>query len=152
MTEIRVSAHRRIQAPADAVYRCIANYRDRHHRFLPPAFSEYRVLHGGYGAGTVVTVNITAAGRTRLYHLEVSEPIPGTLVQEVDSRSSLTTRFQVLPGGSGCEVTIATRWQGTAGIGGFFERLAAPLVTRRLFQDELRKLEEYAQREGSAYS
>jgi hypothetical protein len=144
MTEIRVSAHRWMNLSAEVVYQCIANYRDHHHRFLPPAFSDYHVLQGGHGTGTVVSVNITAAGRTRFYRLEVTEPIPGRMVQEVDTRSSLVTRFQILPAATGCDVVIATRWQGSGGVGGFFERLSAPIVTRRLFQDELRRLEEYA--------
>jgi len=144
MTEIRVTARRYINAPADVIYKCIANYRDHHHRFLPPAFSQYQVVQGGYGTGTVVTVDVTAAGRTRSYRLDVTEPIPGQLVQEVDRQSSVVTRFQVLPNGTGSDVVIGMRWQSGGGLSGFLERLGAPWVTRRLLDDELRRLEDYA--------
>src|SRR5437588_674705 len=41
---VRVAAERSIDAPADVVYQCIANYQE-HHRpegFLPPSFSDFR--------------------------------------------------------------------------------------------------------------
>jgi uncharacterized protein YndB with AHSA1/START domain len=40
MAELRVTAEREIAAPAETVYRCIADYQTHHPRFLPPAFSE----------------------------------------------------------------------------------------------------------------
>jgi hypothetical protein len=46
-----VSAEGMVDAPADAVYRCIADMRDHHPRFLPPAFSDFQVESGGTGAG-----------------------------------------------------------------------------------------------------
>ena len=53
MSESRVVVERVVGAPAELVYRCIADF-DRHHpRFLPPAFSQFRVEEGGVGAGTV---------------------------------------------------------------------------------------------------
>jgi len=41
-------------------------------------------------------------------------------------------------------VRIASRWEGAGGIGGFFERLFAPRVLRRLYADELARLDAYA--------
>jgi hypothetical protein len=50
VSELRVVAERAVGAPADLVYRLIADY-DRHHpRFLPPAFSQFPVEAGGVGA------------------------------------------------------------------------------------------------------
>ena len=48
------SAERVIDAPADVVYRCLADYTHRHRpgAFLPPAFSNQEVLSGGVGDGT----------------------------------------------------------------------------------------------------
>lgn len=48
MSEIRIQAERLLDAPAPVVYRCLADYQNHHDRFLPPAFSEYRVEHGGW--------------------------------------------------------------------------------------------------------
>jgi hypothetical protein len=41
-------------------------------------------------------------------------------------------------------VRIETRWQGARGIGGFFERLFAPRFLRRLYADELDRLDRHA--------
>ena len=43
MAELRTAAERLIAAPPDRVYRYIADYREHHPRFLPPAFSDFRV-------------------------------------------------------------------------------------------------------------
>ena len=47
MARMQVSAERTVDAPADAVYRYIANMREHHPRFLPPAFSDFQVEPGG---------------------------------------------------------------------------------------------------------
>lgn len=65
MAEIRVVAERLIGAPADDVYRYIADFREHHPRFLPPAFSDFQVEQGGVGAGTIATFRITTGGRSR---------------------------------------------------------------------------------------
>ena len=67
MAEIRVSAERSIAAPAARVYRLIADYREHHPRFLPPAFSDFQVERGGVGAGTVIRFRLAAGGRNRAH-------------------------------------------------------------------------------------
>ena len=54
------------------------------------------------------------------------------------------TTWTVTPEGSACQVRIATTWQGAGGVGGVFERLFAPRVLRRLYDDELSRLDAYA--------
>ena len=77
MAKIVVSAERVVDAPAEAVYRYVADMREHHPRFLPPAFSDFRVEQGGVGAGTVTRFRVAAGGRSRSYHMRVSEPTPG---------------------------------------------------------------------------
>ena len=127
------------------VYRLIADY-DRHHpRFLPPAFSQFRVEAGGVGAGTVHSFKMTAGGRARSFRMRVDEPEPGRVLTESDERSSTVTTWVVTPDGPGCQVRVETRWQGAGGgIGGLFERLFAPRVLRRLYAEELERLDRYA--------
>ena len=144
MATIRVSAERAIDAPADAVYSYLADHREHHRRFLPPAFSDFEVESGGVGAGTVTRFKVTAGGRTREYRMEVAEPEPGRVLTESDMNSSLVTTFTVTPEGGSSRVTISTTWEGAGGIGGFFERLFAPRVMRKIYEDELRRLNEYA--------
>ena len=64
MARILISAEGPVEAPAETVYGYIADMREHHPRFLPPAFSDFRVESGGVGAGTVTRFKVTAGGRT----------------------------------------------------------------------------------------
>jgi hypothetical protein len=136
-----------IAAPAERVYRCLADFNDCHQRILPPAFSNFRVEAGGVGAGTVIAYTLSAGGRTINNRARVDEPEPGRLLTETDLKSSAVTTFTVTPQGDSAQVRIDTRWRGATGIGGFMERLFAPRVLKRLYADELRRLNTEARRE-----
>jgi uncharacterized protein YndB with AHSA1/START domain len=144
MSELHVEAERQINAPAEHVYRCIADFREHHPKFLPPAFSDFRVEEGGLGAGTVFSFKMTAGGRTRTARMRVDEPEPGRVLIESDLGSSLVTTWTVTPEDAASRVRVATRWQGASGVGGFFERLFAPRALSRLYTDELERLDRYA--------
>lgn len=143
MAKVRASAEREIDAPAPEVYGYLADMH-AHQRFLPPAFSDFTIEEGGVGAGTVTRFKITAGGRTRAYHMRVTEPEPGRKLVETDIDSSLVTTFTVDPRGEKSLVSIATEWDGAGGIGGFFERTFAPRSVHRLYLDELNRLNDYA--------
>jgi uncharacterized protein YndB with AHSA1/START domain len=144
MGTIHVSAERVIDAPADQVYGYLADMREHHPRFLPPAFSDFEVESGGVGAGTVTRFKLNAGGRSRGYRMQVAEPEPGRVLSESDTDSSLVTTFTVEPDAERSRVQISTTWEGAGGIGGFFERTFAPRVMKRLYEDELERLNEYA--------
>lgn len=141
MSEIHVEASRTLNAPAEAVYGLLRDYRRRHPSILPPAFHDYGIEEGGEGAGTVFHVNVRAGGRTIHYHMQVSEPNPGRVLQEKDITTSLTTTFTVTPVDQNhSTLRIATRWTGGSGIGGFMERTFAPGVMRRIYNEELDRI------------
>ena len=145
MATLQASAERTVGAPADEVYQYIADHREHHPHFLPPAFSDFQVVSGGVGAGTVTRFKVTAGGRTREYHMTVAEPEPGRVMTETDSGSTLVTTWTVTPRENGTStVRISTTWQGAGGIGGFFERLFAPSAAGRMYADELQRLDAYA--------
>ena len=144
MASIVVSAERVIDTPADAVYRYVADMRDHHPHFLPPAFSDFRVESGGVGAGTITRFKVTAGGRTREYRMRVDEPEPGRVLTESDTGSSLVTTTTVTPRDSASSVHISTTWNGAGGIGGFFEKTFAPRAMRAIYADELERLDAYA--------
>lgn len=144
MGDIVVTATRTIDAPAQRVYQILANYREHHPKILPPAFSDFKVVEGGVGAGTLVSYSVKAGGRKRSYTMRVSEPQRGRVLKESDEGSSLTTTFSVTKEGKGSQVAIETRWQNARGFGGMMERLFAPRVMRRLYAQELGQLETYA--------
>lgn len=148
MARIMVSAERTVDSPADVVYRYIADMREHHPRFLPPAFSDFRVESGGVGAGTITRFTVTAGGRTREYRMKVDEPDPGRVLTESDTGSSLVTTTTVCPRDGASLVRISTAWDGAGGIGGLFERLFAPRVMRAIYADELERLNAYAQEHG----
>lgn len=144
MATIHVSEARVVSAPAEQVYSYLADMREHHPRFLPPAFSDFEVETGGVGAGTVTRFTLNAGGRQRKYRMRVDEPEPGRVLTESDTESSLVTRFTVEPAKGGSRVEISTTWEGAGGIGGFFERTFAPRAMRRLYMDELERLDAYA--------
>jgi hypothetical protein len=147
MGTITVTQEGAVGAPADLTYRLIAD--DEHHqRFLPEGFSDFEVLEGGVGAGTLH--RFKAGGRVREYVMRVDEPQPGRVITETDQSSSLVTTFTVTPAGDTCTVRIQTQWNGAGGIGGFFERTFAPRVMRKMYADELSKLDSYARQQAAA--
>jgi uncharacterized protein YndB with AHSA1/START domain len=143
MAKVEASAERTIDAPAGQVYGYLADMH-QHPRFLPPAFSDFKVEEGGVGAGTVTSFAVTAGGRTRNYRMRITEPEPGRTLVESDANSSLVNAFTVESQGDKALVRISTSWDGAAGIGGFFERTFAPRALRRMFLDELERLNAYA--------
>jgi uncharacterized protein YndB with AHSA1/START domain len=143
MAKVEATAERTIDAPADQVYGYLADMH-QHQHFLPPEFSDFQVEEGGVGAGTVTRFAVTAGGRTRSYRMRVSEPVPGRTLVESDANSSLVTTFNVEPQGARSLVRISTSWDGAGGIGGFFEKTFAPKAMRRIYLDELDRLNTYA--------
>jgi uncharacterized protein YndB with AHSA1/START domain len=150
MARIMASAEGTVDAPAETVYRYIADMREHHPRFLPPAFSDFRVESGGVGAGTITRFKVTAGGRTREFRTKVAEPEPGRVLTESDTNSSSVTTFTVSPQGVASLVRISTSWDGAGGIGGVFERMFAPRVMRAIYADELKRLDAYARERRSA--
>jgi uncharacterized protein YndB with AHSA1/START domain len=144
MAKIVVSAERVVDAPAEAVYRYVADMREHHPHFLPPAFSDFQVESGGTGTGTITRFKVTAGGRTRDYRMKVDEPEPGRVLTESDTASSMVTTTTVTPRDGVSLVQISTSWNGAGGIGGFFERRFAPKAMRAIYTDELERLDTYA--------
>jgi hypothetical protein len=147
---IHVCAERKVDAPARTVYGYIANMREHHPRFLPPAFSGFEVESGGVGDGTITRFTVTAGGRSRQYRMRVTEPEPGRVLTESDENSSLVTTWTVSPEDGASRVQISTTWEGASGIGGFFERMFAPRAMRGIYADELERLDAYARERAAA--
>jgi Polyketide cyclase / dehydrase and lipid transport len=144
MGKVQTSTEGLVHAPADVVYGYLADMREHHPNFLPPAFSGFEVETGGIGAGTIIRFNLAAGGRTRQFRSEIAEPEPGRVLTESDTNSSAVTTFTVVPAGDNANVRIDCEWNGAGGIGGFFERTFAPRVMRGILADELTRLDAYA--------
>jgi hypothetical protein len=145
----RYSAERVIDAPADVVYRCLADY-VHHHRpggFLPPAFSNQEVLSGGVGDGTVIRLNVSLAGRTNSMTARISEPEPGRVLVEDGER--IQTTFTVQPVADKSRVRFDTVLE-AGGLEGVMNKLFAARLLAPVYSDELERLERYAQAQAAA--
>jgi uncharacterized protein YndB with AHSA1/START domain len=141
--QIQVDVKRTIPAPRERVYQVLADYVEGRPQILPPAnYLDYMVLQGGRGAGTQVSYRLRAGGRERPYEIEVSEPSPGATLVERDRNSSLVTTWTLVPttDGAATNLELSTTWEGSGGIGGFFERTFAPKGLRRIYDDLLDRL------------
>jgi len=146
LSTYRISASRRIEAPAATVYAILADYREGHPRILPPAyFGPITVEEGGRGAGTVITVEIRAGGRRRAMRGVVSEPEPGRVLLERYPETNEETSFTVVPEGPGaCTLTITTTLPGRRGLAGRIERPLARWLLTRIYREELARIAAYA--------
>ena len=144
MARMQVSAERTVDTPADTVYGYIADMREHHPHFLPPAFSDFRVESGGVGAGTVTRYKLTVGGRTSEHRVTVAEPEPGRVLTESDAGSNAVTTFTVVSEGGASRVRIHSAWDSAGGINGVLERVFAPRMMRAVLTDELGRLDAYA--------
>lgn len=142
MAQVKVTAQREIDAKPEDVAATLSDYRDARKQILTPEFSEYQVIEGGQGAGTVVSWKLQATKkRVRNCEFEVTAPNADTLVEK-DRNSSMVTTWNVRQSNTGSTVQVETTWNGAGGIGGFFEKTFAPLGMRRIYDAELGKLAE----------
>ncbi|MEP6494451.1 MAG: SRPBCC family protein [bacterium] len=152
MPKHRVTATRRIAAPAPITYAIIADYRDGHPHILPPDyFRNLRVESGGVGAGTVITFDMRVLGSTKPTRGTVAEPSPGRVITEHYAATDVLTEFTVEPAkdGTACDVTIASNLPVHGGLAGMLERAFMNRYLRRAFDAELTLLDTVAQQRSA---
>lgn len=142
-----------VNASPTAVHAVIADYRVGHPAILPkPYFTSLTVEQGGVGAGTVIHVQMKVWGQNLSFRQIVSEPEPGYVLDETDLDTGQFTRFTFEPvdGGQRTRVTIASEFPVKPGLKGWLEKMTQPAFARRLYQQELRNLDDYVQRKPTA--
>ena len=153
MEQITVKAEAVLDASAEDVYATIANYRQGHPSILPKEFYDLQVEQGGYGAATIFRFKMRVLGVERSYYQRASEPEPGRVLveQDIDSPQQVTTTFRVMPleQGQKSHVEISTTLHTSPGVRGLVERILVPMINRRIYQKELKLLEEVAQRRSA---
>jgi uncharacterized protein YndB with AHSA1/START domain len=143
----KATASANIDAPAEAVYTIISDYRDHHPHILPDDyFFGLEVLEGGIGAGTRMLVRGKIFGREQRLQMGVSEPEPGRVLSETDlDKGQITTTFVVEPRGTEqTTISITTKWTISGGLQGLFERLFFPRYMKGMLEAEVEKLARYA--------
>ena len=148
MGRLRVTESGSVGAPTALAYRLIADMREHHANFLPPALKDLRVEQGGYGAGTTYRVTGVFLGGERELHMRVDEPEPGRVLTESHLDSPLVTTWTVEPDRDMSRITIETVWPPARGIGGILERLLAPRAMGKVYREELRLLDRYARQQA----
>jgi hypothetical protein len=117
------------------VLAAVSDYQTVRPKILSSHYSNYSVLEGGQGAGTVVAWKLQAT-ESRSRDVKASVDVAGKTVIEKDANSTLVTNWTVAPAGTGSTVTVKTSWTGAGGVKGFFEKTFAPLGLRKI-QDEV---------------
>ena len=139
MGQVSASSTVLINAEPDAVLAAVADYQTVRPKILSAHYSNYAVLEGGQGAGTVVAWKLQAT-ESRSRDVKASIDVAGKTVIEKDANSSLVTNWTVAPAGTGSTVTVKTSWTGAGGIKGFFEKTFAPLGLRKIQAEALANL------------
>ncbi|HMM41649.1 MAG TPA: SRPBCC family protein [Thermomicrobiales bacterium] len=142
--QIRIGTEREMSVPAEVAYRVLADYREHHPAILPFAFTNYVLEEGGTGAGTIIRFDLKAGGRVTHHRSRIDEPDPGRVLTETDLGTGAVTRFDVTPLISGCVVRITTIFDASPGPMGWMERMLAPRMLRRVYDEELENLERHA--------
>lgn len=132
MAEVRASATRSLGAPAERVLEFLRDYQARQ-SILPDQYSAVRV------EGGELAYHFASGGRERDFRLRRDQSADELV--ERDQLSSFVQRWTVAETATGSTVTVEASWEGSGGIGGFFERLFAPLGMRRIYGEMLNKLE-----------
>lgn len=150
--EIRFDASAKIFARPEVVWEILSDYVKGHPSILPPdAFSNYKVLKGGHGEGTIITFVFRVNGVKRGIHDVVTVPEPGQTLVETTTDGSTATTFRLSPldDGRSTQLTITTVQTPRRGLPGVIERLTMSLLIpsmQRIYQDEMQRLNDVAQR------
>jgi hypothetical protein len=138
VAQVSASASKTVGAPPERVLAFLRDYHKSRPSILPDSYSRYRVEEGGDGAGTVFSYHFQSGPTERDFRMRAEDS--GTRLVERDELSSFTTTWTVTPATAGSTVTVESSWVGGGGIGGFFERLFAPLGLRRVYGEMLERL------------
>ena len=131
VTMLMAGATRSLGAPPDRVREFLRDYRESRPRILTSEYRNYRVEEGGVGEGTLIAYTFVSPGRSRDFRLRVEEADEGLF--ERDLESSFVSNWTIDPTATGSSVTLEASWEGAGGVGGFFERLFAPMSLRRTY-------------------
>ena len=143
MKPLIVSASKIIDAPADVLYRIIADYQNSHASILPKSyFSSLEVEEGEYGDGTIIRYQMRILGQTQTFRALITEPDPGCTLLETDLESNTSTSFTVwsLGNKNQARVTIMTVLKNRS----FVEGLLAKILLTNVYRQELELLSKIA--------
>ncbi|MCV7031095.1 SRPBCC family protein [Mycobacterium sherrisii] len=139
MAQVSAASTILINVDPAATLAAVADYQNVRPKILSPQYSQYQVLQGGQGQGTVVKWKLQAT-KSRSRDVQATVDVAGHSVIEKDANSSMVITWTVAPAGPGSSVTVKTSWTGAGGIKGFFEKTFAPLGLKRIQGEVLANL------------
>jgi hypothetical protein len=139
MAQVSAASTILVNVDPAATLAAVADYQNVRPKILSPQYSEYQVLQGGQGQGTVVKWKLQAT-KSRSRNVEANVDVAGHSVIEKDANSSMVTNWTVAPAGPGSSVTVKTSWVGAGGVKGFFEKTFAPLGLKKIQGEVLANL------------
>ena len=143
MPTLSAVADAHIDAGPEVVLAILRDLDGHHRRILPPAFSDFEVLHGGQGDGTLSRFKFRLGGKTTEERTLTTETNPGVIREQVLGRD-MVTEFRVIDEGAGSRVSIATTWTARNAVVGILERFIVRPLLRRVYVQELELLAAYA--------
>jgi len=146
---VSVEVERTVDAPMEAVWAVLQDYRAARPCMLTEHFTDYVVRRRGEGAGTVVEYRLRFGRRERRYELTVEEPTPGRQLRERDRDSWLVTTWTLTPGGDG-ELTVVrlVAHLRDPDVSGWLARLWARRALRRVHGQLLERLDTHLAESG----
>lgn len=152
MVRYVVEASKVIDGPADFVYNIIKDYHDGHPHMMPPDFFEsMKVLRGtGVGEGTRIEANFKFYGQRSTLILDVSEPKPGRILQEIDTNAKNITHFIVDKlddddDDETCRVTFRTAVLKSLGVFAALDMWVTRKAMNIMYEAELKQLNKLVQ-------
>lgn len=139
MAQVSASSSIQLAAAPERVLAALADYETVRPRILSDHYTDYRVVSGGQGEGTVAQWKLHATEK-RVRDIQAKVSVSGSTITEEDANSTLVTTWSVVPNGTGSTVVTLTQWKGAGGVGGFFERTFAPIGLRKIQQQVLENL------------
>lgn len=144
MSRVCFTMSRVIPATPAQVFHLLDDYEHGHWRVLPAAFSDYRLLEGGFGAGTRIAFSLTAGGRTSSTEGVVSVPDPGRVIVETYPREQMVTTFTVDPDGNAARLTIATSIPARTPLSARLEQSILRRLLEPVYSDEIALIAQWA--------
>src|SRR5665213_2067582 len=115
MAQVSATSTILINVDPAATLAALADYQNVRPKILSPHYSEYQVLQGGQGQGTVVKWKLQAT-KSRSRNVQANVDVAGH------------------------SVIVKTSWTGAGGVKGFFEKTFAPLGLKKIQGEVLANL------------
>jgi hypothetical protein len=131
MGQVSAASSVLINAAPETVLAAVADYQRVRPKILSSHYSDYEVLQGGQGQGTVAKWKLQATEK-RVRDVQATVDVAGHTVIEKDANSSMVTNWTVAPADTGSSVTTKTSWEGAGGVKGFFEKTFAPQGLKKI--------------------